>query len=403
MKSLLLGAIIFGSIVANACERDNEHCEPKMGFFDEYDYRHGDRCPLLLGDFGSLALSPKSVILPPATAGASSTLEVSVIGFVDGMDGSEDDSENKLQTSADGYLVDVAIVDPSNNCDLAAFELVQGGSESGCTVLSPTRGRCVLDAAGVAQVTVSTRALAGKPESCIIEARSGKKLAQATLGVGLRPDDVSLAVEFSSAAPGCGGIDAPCEFHGGLKPRCSSTDQTPSLCSEVIQRASFVVQAMRGGSVIAPGEDFDLDLSMVQDSADAGAFGVSVDECEEFEAGLGVTLSGRTGSTEPLFVCVDGAGGEFELRAQQGSQPVVTRVSVPPLPALVYFNATQWELLVLDCNRRGVATTLAVTMTDGQVYLLQTDPSGVATVPKSKDDPTPTLLELPEWNYACSL
>lgn len=395
-----MGAIMTGSLLTNACE--HEHCEPRTGYFDEYDYRHGDRCPLLLSRSGSLAFSQGSVLLRPATVGASSTLEVSVIGFVDGAEG---ESENKLHTSADGYLVDVAIVDPANNCDLAAFELVQGGSEGGCTVLSPTRARCVLDAAGLAQVRVSTRALAGKPELCALEARSGEKVAEATLGVGLRPDEVSLSVDFTSAAPGCGGNDAPCEFHGGLRPRCSSTDPTPSLCSEVIQRASFVVQATLGGSVVAPGEDVDVDLSMLQSSADAGAFGVSADECEEFEVGLGVTLSGRTGSTEPLLVCVDGAGGAFELRAQQGSQPVVTRVSVPPLPALVYFNATRRDLLVLDCNRRGVATRLAVTMTDGQAYLLQTDPSGVATVPKSDSDPLamPTLLELPEWNYACSL
>lgn len=418
-------------LLAQSCTTDGEHCEPKEdSLFDELDYSHGDRCPLLLNSCGYLDISPGELKLRPATPEAASTLTFSITGFVDGRElNNEGDpregckqgeaispsGETMLHTPADGYMVDLEITEPNDHeqadlaekadqetgCELDAFRFVTDGNPT-CTFSSPTQGRCILAATGIASVTIATNRLAGGTDRCYLRARSGKQTAKAELSVVLPPEEVTLSIDVPSASAGCS-VQEPCPFRG--VPDCAdlfSTDEP--RCGDATQGVDFVVHTTRNGEIIATGQPTTATVSALATSQPPGDSWIGIEGCGDKNRSISRAVSGSTGSTTPLYMCTDAAGGTFELRAaMKDSQPTAVRVSAPALPSRLRFNrdALPPQFRVVDCHGRGVSTTVDVTVGDAQ-QILQTDPSGNAaiTIVQSVAG-LPVRFDLVEWGVAC--
>lgn len=399
------------------------HCDnPGTDLFDEVDYSLGDRCPLMLSPGGTLEISPRSIRVPPASPDTKGRYDIAITGYVD--------AANQKETFADGYLVALEITDYSpaeydNLCDdtrddcanesdalasgnkgtscgnSGALRFVLPEASPTCTLTSPSRARCILDASGNASLAIETDQPGGSADRCVLVARSGRKAALAVIRVEQSLGDTSLDLEFTpTTASGCQ-ADQSC-IASIRPPLDGACEAAHSTCDEIEQTAYLVASTRRDGAPLATGTSERINLSSVPLTSGTLPLGFTLDGDPLPTGGVDVSTGIAT-----VSMATDGRGGAHRITAELGGLTTSRTVQFPSVPAGVSVErgTSSYLVKVADCDDHGIEGVLVSVSNDGLTYStpVATGAGGTASVPmQPPDGPHEVRVQLSELGADCS-
>lgn len=383
-------------LAAHGCGEDSAtHCgNADGGYFSEWDYNHGDRCPLQISSTGSLEIAPSQLDLAPAVEGQPSAAELTIIGYAEG---STDKAGPK--TYADGYVVDIEL---QPDCSLL-LSLDSSPTADVCLVEAPTHLRCLLDPLGVTSVVVSTLLDHPTASNCELIVRSGEAEATSRVSVAHDSGAIELAIHVAGEGPACGSADSPCEPPGGVLPESVCTGS--SACSDSpASIALYLATEIEGVQAVIPREMSVQLRTNPQEYPAAPAFFSSTASCANKITSTAVT---EAGESMTVYLCTDGQPGTHEIRVWSSDSTMTDSVfvNVPAIPAelTVRRDGTGTESFgyvfdVWDCEGQPLSEELLYGV-DGK------QPQGITSgVPFFLEaEPNSFVVELASWERSCLL
>lgn len=384
------------------------------------DLNRGDRCPLMLGQEGTITNSAPLLRLLPAQGDVASAAELMISGTIDG-------------SVADGYGVELRIRGAFNRDEPAdpeadgrcteAFELTPASELDVCTSTSPSVLRCVFDAVGQLGVTVST--LSPEPISgCSVVVRSGedpKTLTEATmkrlksevtqLEVSYPLDTLTLAARLPAKLGACGEQATPCVVPTVM---AQATCQAQPSCDAESRGLPLYFATERGGAQIASQSDRTVSLKVIPQTSSGSELMFATDcGAQDPKPVSSLEILGVTGESATVQACVGGLGGLYELRGTVSDGGVVLADSVfvdfpaaPPSVDYAWKDETgTFDVSVLDCDKGGLGGVelgidFVLSDASSKSVIATTDGAGRAVVPLA-EAPLSATVKLGAWDTTC--
>lgn len=284
--------VVTATAIAPACK---QHCEASDDYLAEWDYNHGDRCPLELPKNGWFDFSPSVIHLTPSVDGTASKTTFTLNAFID----------EKI-TVADGYVVNVKAM---NNC--TGLTLGHASVETPCFIESDSLLRCLLDSTGTTKIEVSsTRSTpTPTPTDCYIEVSSGNNIAK-PINVEITHPADSQAIAIHSPLENGTICDSstPCLLVGKLAAAVCTPAGAPMW-----RTAEFYVATERNGVLASNPADVRVTAEVIRMGAGrADIYGSG--DCQNPD-GSDMVITKDKAMSKSRYLCADGGAGVYQLLA----------------------------------------------------------------------------------------
>jgi hypothetical protein len=296
--------VIAAIAIEPACKR---HCEAGENYLAEWDYNHGDRCPLELSSAGTFEFSPDLIRLAPSIDGAASKGTFTISAFIDA---------DKV-TVADGYVVDVeTAMEDADGC--VGVTLAHASAETPCFIESDSLLRCLLDATGTTTIEVSSTR--STPGTCRLNVSSGnsggdpekppnpKKPSVVTVEVANPAEAQAIAIHSPLEEGTTCDAKTPCTLVGKLAAGVCTPEGAPLL-----RTAEFYVATERGGVLASNSAALNVTATVV--GMGSGRADIhDKDDCQQ-PSGADITIAEGKAMSALKFLCADGGAGVYQIVA----------------------------------------------------------------------------------------
>lgn len=415
--------LISATAIEPACNK--KHCEAGGGYLDEWDYNHGDRCPLELSTKGKIEIAPGTVRLAPSIDGVASKGTFTITALSDEV------------TVADGYVMDIGAKDEPG---CVGVTMTHASVETPCFIESDSLLRCLLDSTGTTKIEVSSTR--STPGTCHIDISSGNSDRDKKAD-GIQPWVVTVeianpvdsqAIVIHSPLENGTTCDSktPCPLMG----RLAAGVCTPGGAS-LMRAAEFYVATERDGVLASNSAKVNVTPAVIR----LGAGGVDIydsGDCQKQDVSSMLIDEGKAIS-KSRYLCADGRAGVYQLLAVAditGKNDSLV-VSAPTAPHTITATKTAkdagmasdgttgdgtssggpdestsdpspgaeftYTVNIIDVDSAGIPDLeVEIVTDDNATHKVITDAFGSATQELSADLST-LRIQIPAWEFACTI